>query len=200
MTEDKPKKEYDISYFHVIIFILALVVLFLISFFAGYYAGKSSLPEQKIEPKKNKIVAEKGNTKSDLRVKKTQKKEEVKLPKEDVTDIEGKREKKQEANKIKTDDNKELLKDISNDDKAVEYRKGFYVQVAAEKSLNVAKKKADTFRKEFGVVIFYPFPKEDENWYRVRIGPFQEREEAQEVVDKVKSKYGVKDCWIIKVD
>ena len=47
MSDRLPRTEYDVNYLQIIVFIIVFISLLLISFFAGYYAGKKVRDKKK---------------------------------------------------------------------------------------------------------------------------------------------------------
>ncbi len=204
MNDRIPKNEYEVSYLHLIFFVLIFILLLLISFFIGYKTG------EKGKCKKVESILVKGkreNTKSISPVKgkgmpevKTKEKARVEKP---VPKVEEKVSRKEEL--VKKEEKKETIakklekKEGVEKSKKKKYRSGYYVQIAAAKDFKLAEKEARKYRKYFKVVIFTPSETDRRKFYRLRTGPFRTKAQAKSFLLKIKSRYKIKG-FIVKID
>ncbi len=195
MSDRIPKNEYEVSYLHLIFFILIIVLLLLIAFLIGYKTG-----EKRVCKKENPIVEKVRIKKEQIPIKKkTSSKKVVKkeFPKEE-TEKPLTENIKQKVENIEPEVKKNKEKAIAKKEK-ITYKKGYYVQVAATQDLTTAKKDAKKYRKYFKVIIFYPKESDKVKWYKLRTGPFKTRKQAKSYLSKLKNRYKIKG-FIIKVE
>jgi cell division septation protein DedD len=200
MSDRLPRTEYDVNYLQIIVFIIVFISLLLISFFAGYYAGKKSSGQEKeiLQTKKKgeikKIAqrkpnnSEKSDTSSFQPQKRIEQKTEKKRESLEITPVKQKIKKKP----IKKVINKKGISKRS-------YRKGYYIQIAAFKDLNSAKKKAKRYRRKFKIIIYYPKPEDTTKWYRLWIGPYSNKTSLNKTLKRLKKEFGKKG-FIRKID
>lgn len=75
----------------------------------------------------------------------------------------------------------------------------YFIQVGAFNNRNAASTFADRFRKEgYPVLILEPYSSDKNPVYRVRIGGYASREEAQKAKEQLKSSLKIKDSFIIR--
>ncbi len=195
MSDRIPKNEYEVSYLHLIFFILILILLLLISFFLGYKTGEKGKCK-KIIQQSEKIKKEKTPSLNKQQKKIRSEKALIQAPSEKKTAAEKKavEQKKEEPQKqaiSKRAEKKEEKKRV--------YKKGYYVQVAAAKDLQSAKKEAKKYRKYFKITIFAPAETDKRKFYRLRTGPFRTRAQAKNFLKKIKDRYKIKG-FIVQVD
>ena len=202
MNERIPKSEYEVSYLHLVFFILIFILLLLISFFIGYKTGEKGkckkVESSLVKAKSKRIKTVSSEKKISMIMGKKQAKVEnpvIQLGEGEAPKVEVKRNVVKKETKVKKAKNKVTPKKS----KKKLYRSGYYVQIAAVKDLRSAEKEAKKFRKHFKVVIFTPSKAEKRKFYRLRTGPFRTKAQAKSFLLKIKSRYKIKG-FIVKID
>ncbi len=173
MNEDYKEKELEFS--DVLKIGILFITLLIVSFYLGYFSGKRTASEKcktKVEPEK--IVKKEP--------------EKIVLPEEKKRISEKTKKKENKSAKSRqisnTAKNKpEKKKSSSEDTKKVSYPSGWYVQVVATQTKYEALKVYNKF-KGYPVKLFYP--KDGDPWYRVRIGPYPNKNTAKIILIKIK--------------
>ncbi len=173
MNEDYKEKELEFS--DVLKIGLLFITLLIVSFYLGYFSGKRTALEKcktEIKPQKivkkepEKIVLPEEKRKKTVETKKREKK--VVKPQQ----VSYTTKKKPEKKKISSDDTKKVY-----------YSSGWYVQVIATQTKDEALKVYRKFRS-YPAKLFYP--KDGDPWYRVRIGPYPNKNTAKIILIKIK--------------
>ncbi len=198
MSDRLPRTEYDVNYLQIIVFVFVFISLLIISFFAGYYAGKKSSEQKKeIIQTKKKGGIEKTTQRKLGTIEKSGHSDKIKR------DVGQKPEKKQENKNIVSVKKETGKKQVKKEDRKKihkrNYRRGYYIQVAAFKDLNSAKKKAKRYRRKFKVIIYYPKPEDTTKWYRLWIGPYSNKRILNKTLERLKKEFGKKG-FVRKID
>ncbi len=185
MKEDINEKEVSFSDTLKVglLFILMLVVSFYLGYFAGKYSKKSLKTEKRVEKKEKdnfKVFSKKkGSTEKNDKDKKVVKSED-----------------KFKEEKLSSRVNLKLKKAESSIERKESYPAGWYVQVMATKNKSEALKTVSKFRS-YPVKLFKP--KDNDPWYRVRVGPYKTKNSAKIILIKIKKEKKIRG-FIVKVN
>ncbi len=200
MSDGLPKSEYDVNYLQIIIFVIIFISLLLLSFFAGYYAGKKSAVKTGNNQKKEEIFKSEQKKKSvePSKLKKAVIKKQPEITKKNKQEKEVKPKEITPVKTLSPKKQEKIGKKEVQTKKRV-YRKGYYIQVAAFKDLNSAKKKVKKYRRKFKVIIYYPTKDDKRKWYRLWIGPYSDKTKVKNALIRLKKEFGIKG-FIRKLD
>lgn len=171
---DKDYRELQISSSLLVFIFLAILILGVVIFLLGVSVGKKQaqiVASSEIPEKKEAIQVEKKEPVP------------IKVPK-DTT-----KQKPVAVQKVKEEVQKQAT--IPKDQ--------YFIQVGAFNDKNAALTFADQFKKEgFPVVVLEPYSSDKKPVYRVRIGGYPSREDAEKAKAQLKSTLKAKDSFIIK--
>jgi len=171
---DKDYRELQISSSLLVFIFLAILILGVVIFLLGVSVGKKQaqiVASSEIPEKKEAIQVEKKEPVP------------IKVPK-DTT-----KQKPVAVQKVKEEVQKQAT--IPKDQ--------YFIQVGAFNDKNAASTFADQFKKEgFPVVVLEPYSSDKKPVYRVRIGGYPSREDAEKAKAQLKSTLKAKDSFIIK--
>jgi cell division septation protein DedD len=171
---DKDYRELQISSSLLVFIFLAVLILGVVIFLLGVSVGKKQaqiVASSEIPEKKEAIQVEKKEPVP------------IKVPK-DTT-----KQKPVAVQKVKEEVQKQAP--IPKDQ--------YFIQVGAFNNKNAASTFSDQFKKEgFPVVVLEPYSSDKKPVYRVRIGGYPSREDAEKAKAQLRSTLKVKDSFIIK--
>jgi len=171
---DKDYRELQISSSLLVFIFLAILILGVVIFLLGVSVGKKQaqiVASSEIPEKKEAIQVEKKEPVP------------IKVPRDTI------KQKPVAVQKVKEEVQKQAT--IPKDQ--------YFIQVGAFNDKNAALTFADQFKKEgFPVVVLEPYSSDKKPVYRVRIGGYPSREDAEKAKAQLKSTLKAKDSFIIK--
>ena len=199
---NKDFRELQLSSTQLVIIFVGILIIGVVIFLLGVSVGKkqSQIAEDSTTIAKGEIEQAAEKPPVSVQKPKTEKPKETKpvniKPKESIS-------KEKKSGSIKRElASHEVAKEKTKTITAPTKKENlYYIQIGAYKFKNNALNVADGFKKKgYPSMVINPLPSDKKPWYRVRIGGYKNREEAEEIISKlVKLKITKKlDYFIVK--
>ena len=184
---NKDFRELQLSSTQLVIIFVGILIIGVVIFLLGVSVGKkqSQIAEDSTTIAKGEIEQAAEKPPVSVQKPKTEKPRETEPIKTKPKEVVSK-EKKSGDIKKELASHEELKEKIKAKAAPIEKENLFYIQIGAYKFKNNALNVADGFKKKgYPSMVINPLPLDKNPWYRVRVGGYKSREEAEEIKSKL---------------